>query len=100
MRSAGQGGRTFSTPRGSLRVLVASNSAERSQGLSRRDDLPGDGLLLQWNAHGRRSGVTERELKDVEAGPGEMLIDTLSSLAEGLNVGVAFLFCDRRDDVH
>ena len=32
----------------------------------------------------RRSGVTEREVEDVEAGTGEMLIDTLSSLAEGL----------------
>jgi transcriptional regulator with XRE-family HTH domain len=48
----------------------------------------------------RRSGVTERELEDVEAGTGEMLIDTLSSLAEGLNVDVAFLLRDRTDDVH
>ena len=48
----------------------------------------------------RRSGVTERELEDVEAGRGEMLIDTLSSLAEGLNVDVAFLFRGRTDDVH
>ncbi len=48
----------------------------------------------------RRSGVTEREVEDVEAGTGEMLIDTLSSLAEGLNVDVAFLFRDRTDDVH
>ena len=43
----------LSTPRGSLRVLVASDSAERSQGLSHRDDLLGDGMLLQWNARGR-----------------------------------------------
>ena len=48
----------------------------------------------------RRSAVTERELEDVEAGTGEMLIDTLSSLAEGLNVDVALLFRDRTDDVH
>jgi transcriptional regulator with XRE-family HTH domain len=48
----------------------------------------------------RRSGVTEREVQDVEAGTGEMLIDTLSSLAEGLNADVAFLFRDRTDDVH
>lgn len=48
----------------------------------------------------RRSGVTERELEDVEAGTGEMLIDTLSSLADGLNVDVAFLFRNRTDDVH
>ena len=40
----------------------------------------------------RRSGVTEREVEDVEAGVGEMLIDTLSSLADGLNVDVTFLF--------
>ena len=46
----------------------------------------------------RRSGVTEHELEDVEAGTGEML--TLSSLAEGLNVDAAFLFRDRTDDVH
>ena len=48
----------------------------------------------------RRSGVTERELEDVEAGVGEMLIDTLSSLADGLNVDVTFLFRKRADDVH
>ena len=48
----------------------------------------------------RRAGVTEREVEDVEAGTGDMLIDTLSSLAEGLNVDVAFLFRDRTDDVH
>ena len=48
----------------------------------------------------RRSGVTESEVADVEAGVGEMLIDTLSSLADGLNVDVAFLFRDRTDDVH
>jgi hypothetical protein len=29
-----------------------------------------------------------------------MLIDTLSSLAEGLNVDIPFLFRDRGDDVH
>ena len=45
----------------------------------------------------RRSGVTERELEDVEAAAGEMPIDTLSSLAGGLNVDIAFLFRDRTD---
>ena len=45
-------------------------------------------------------GSDRSELEDVEAGTGEMLIDTLSSLAEGLNVDVAFLFRDRTDDVH
>ena len=43
----------LSTPRGSLRVLVVNDSAVRSQGLPDRDDLPGDGMLLQWNARGR-----------------------------------------------
>ena len=43
----------LSTPRGSVRVLVANNASNRSQGLSRRIDLPGDGLLLQWDAPGR-----------------------------------------------
>ena len=43
----------LSTPRGTLRVLVASDSAGRSHGLSHRDDLPGDGMLLQWNGPGR-----------------------------------------------
>ena len=48
----------------------------------------------------RRSGITERELEDVEAGVGEMLIDTPSSLADGLNVDVTLLFRKRADDVH
>ena len=48
----------------------------------------------------RRSGVTERDVEDVEAGVGEMLIDTLASLADGLNVDVSFLFRKRADDVH
>jgi uncharacterized membrane protein (UPF0127 family) len=43
----------LSTPRGSLRVLVASDSAGRSYGLAHRDDLACDGMLLQWNAPGR-----------------------------------------------
>jgi transcriptional regulator with XRE-family HTH domain len=48
----------------------------------------------------RRSGVTEREVEDVEAGVGEMLIDTLSSLADGLNVDVSVLLRKRADGVH
>ena len=48
----------------------------------------------------RRSGVSEREVEDVEAGVGEMLTDTLASLADGLNVDIAFLFRDRTGDVH
>jgi transcriptional regulator with XRE-family HTH domain len=48
----------------------------------------------------RRSGVTERDVEDVEAGVGEVLIDTLSSLADGLNVDVSFLFRKRADEVH
>ena len=39
-------------------------------------------------------------LEDVEAGGGEMLIDTLSSLADGLNVDVTLLFRKRAYDVH
>ncbi len=48
----------------------------------------------------RRSGVTEREVEDVEAGKGEMLMDPLSALADGLNVDVALLFRRRTDEVH
>ena len=48
----------------------------------------------------RRSGISEREVEDVEGGVGEMLIDTLSSLADGLNVDIAFLFRDGTGDVH
>jgi hypothetical protein len=48
----------------------------------------------------RRSGISEREVEDVEAGVGEMLIDTLSSLADGFNVDVTLLFRKRADDVH
>ena len=40
-------------PRGSLRVLVANDASDHSRGLSRRDDMPGDGLLLEWDAPGR-----------------------------------------------
>jgi uncharacterized membrane protein (UPF0127 family) len=43
----------LSTPRSFLRVLVADEPAERSKGLSHRDDIPGDGLLLQWDVPGR-----------------------------------------------
>src|SRR5687768_4095361 len=42
----------LSTARRSLRVLVESDSASRSHGLSHRDDLPGDGMLLQWTGPG------------------------------------------------
>lgn len=31
----------------------------------------------------RRSGVTEREVEELDTGAGEMFIDTLPSLAEG-----------------
>jgi transcriptional regulator with XRE-family HTH domain len=48
----------------------------------------------------RRSGITERDVEDVEAGVGEMLIDTLSALADGLNVDITFLLRKRADDVH
>ena len=48
----------------------------------------------------RRSGVTEREVDDVEAGVGEMWIDTLSSLANGLNVDIKRLFSGRKNNPH
>lgn len=48
----------------------------------------------------RRSRVTEREVEDVEAGADDILIDTLSSLAEGLKVDIAVFFRARTDDVH
>ena len=41
-------------PHGSVRVLIVDNAADRSRGLSHRAALPGDGLLLQWDAAGRR----------------------------------------------
>ena len=43
----------LATPRGSLRVLLADDASDRSRGLSRRGDIPGDGLLLEWDAPGR-----------------------------------------------
>ena len=41
------------TPRGSLSVLIANDAMDRSRGLSRRDHIPGDGLLLVWDVPGR-----------------------------------------------
>jgi hypothetical protein len=43
----------LATPRGSLRVLKANDASDRSRGLARRDDVPGDGLLLEWDTPGR-----------------------------------------------
>ena len=57
----------LSTPRGSLRVLVANDAAERSQGLSERDDLPSDGMLLQPHADNpdRMSAGRHHECSDL-----------------------------------
>ena len=43
----------LATPRGSLRVVIANDALARSRGLSRRDHIPGDGLLLKWDVPGR-----------------------------------------------
>jgi transcriptional regulator with XRE-family HTH domain len=48
----------------------------------------------------RRAGVPEPDLEEVEAASGEMLIDTLSSIAQALDVDVAVLFRPRTNDVH
>ena len=48
----------------------------------------------------RRSGVKETDLADVEAGAGEMFIDTLSLIADGLNVDISILFRNRTDSMH
>lgn len=48
----------------------------------------------------QRAGVPEHEVEEVEAASGEMLIDTLSSLAEALDVDVVVFFRPRSNDVH
>ena len=48
----------------------------------------------------RRAEVPERDVEEVEAASGEMLIDTLSSLAEALEVDVVVFFRPRSHDVH
>jgi transcriptional regulator with XRE-family HTH domain len=48
----------------------------------------------------RRSAVRETEVADVEAGIGEMFIDTLSLLASGFNVDISCLFRNRTDSMH
>ena len=48
----------------------------------------------------RRADVPERDVEEVEAASGEMLIDTLSSLAEALEVDVVVFFRPRSDDIH
>ena len=49
---------------------------------------------------GHRAGGEPPDVADVEAGAGEMLIDTLSLLADGLNVDIARLFRNRTDSTH
>jgi transcriptional regulator with XRE-family HTH domain len=48
----------------------------------------------------RRSRVQENEVADVEAGAGEMFIDTLALLADALDVDVSLLFRTRTDCLH
>jgi transcriptional regulator with XRE-family HTH domain len=48
----------------------------------------------------RRSAVRETKVADVEAGIGEMFRDTLSLLANGLNVDISCLFRNRTDSMH
>jgi ribosome-binding protein aMBF1 (putative translation factor) len=48
----------------------------------------------------RRSGVRNNEVADVEAGAGDMFIDTLSMLAGGLNVDISDLFRNRTESLH
>jgi len=48
----------------------------------------------------RRAGVPERDVEEAESASGEMLIDTLSSLAEALDVDVVVLFRRRSNDMH
>jgi transcriptional regulator with XRE-family HTH domain len=48
----------------------------------------------------QRSGLRENDVEDVEAGSGEMFIDTLSLLANGLNVDISCLFRSRTDRMH
>ena len=47
-----------------------------------------------------RAGIEEGAVSDVEAGIGEMFIDTLSSLADGLKVDISCLFRNRTDSMH
>lgn len=43
----------LTVPAGALRVVLADTADLRSAGLSRLDDVPHDGMLLQWDAPGR-----------------------------------------------
>ncbi len=47
-----------------------------------------------------RSGVQPSDVADAEAGIGEMFIDTLSLLADGLNVDISRLFRNRTDSTN
>ena len=48
----------------------------------------------------RRAGVPEHDIEEVEAASGEMLIDTLSSIAQALDVDVSVFFRPKTKDVH
>ena len=79
----------YETTRLTTRRLVAMNITE--QRLTRR---------LSIAELARRAGIPEHDVEEVEAASGEMLIDTLSSIAQALDVDVAVLFRHRTNDVH
>ena len=47
-----------------------------------------------------RAGLGEGDVSDVEAGIGDMFIDTLSLLADGLKIDISCLFRNRTDSMH
>ncbi len=79
----------YETTRLATRRLVAMNITELR--LARR---------LSVAELARRAEVPERDLEEVEAASGEMLIDTLSSIAQALDVDVVVFFRPRTNDVH
>lgn len=79
----------YETTRLTTRRLVAMNITD--QRLARR---------LSIAELARRAGIPEHDVEEVEAASGEMLIDTLSSIAQPLDVDVAVLFRHRTNDVH
>ena len=79
----------YETTRLTTRRLVAMNISE--QRLARR---------LSVAELARRAGVPERDVDDIEAASGEMLIDTLSSIAQAMDVDVSVFFRPRTNDVH
>lgn len=44
---------SFTAPAANLRLTLADTADNRAAGLSNRDTIPNDGMLLQWSAPGR-----------------------------------------------